>query len=443
MNHPSTTATTRRRCPLSALATVLALLGPTSTPAQLDPAATARGSGLPPQLAQHLTQLVARLPPTPRPGRELAHTVLARLRLGEPAVAASLLARGRALALAELTTAARDDEAAWLVTAHLWYWRTTADHAGVRATLPALTALAEAAADALPPTFAAAARQVLLRWNLATLWDEVASPSLPAGPGRWPATTAATAPGRRWAAAAVGCLLELERQSWQPGQGHFRPRLTAGALEPPAAFDPATLEPMRLGLLVATGDHMQRHLAGGLAALTAGAVAPACLDDALAAATQQRDDLARAQWARQALADSEPADPAARLDAWLHALTGIRLATGPGLDEGWSTLAPWLPPDCDRWQLDAVGLHGARWSLRCGREPGNALRLVVRGGSATAMAHTLVVQRAGQQWVHELPLGATFELQLPAGAPVPDAASRSAPLQPELQHDAPDTGRPR
>jgi hypothetical protein len=195
-------------------------------------------------------------------------------------------------------------------------------------------------------------------------------------------------------------------------------------------------------MLVATGDRTLRHLRAVLTepvpdVLPAWArrFATAIPDLATAAAVQAADDEALRRWWPALLADQGGADAGRRLDAIVFALTGLRIATGVGVDEGWLRLRPWLPPGHHRLELRGLLAEGAVLDVaitaRCGprhadegddhailaADPGPRLRVRVTIRSAAGQRVRVVLEGRGAQYVTSLDPGAVFERSLPTAPP--------------------------
>jgi hypothetical protein len=279
--------------------------------------------------------------------RDVALRILLQLRAGG--------AEGgwRALATA---TANDERDATWLVVAWLWQARATGTcrlPEERRATL--LAALAPAKSAPREAHFAGESLRVHALFAAGALLDR---------DGRGART------GAEWTAAAVRRQVALEASHWQPMRGAFRPFVHDGDDDAPNRADTTTLVPAALGMLLATGDCMARHLAQAFfdTAPAAGSAPDGwCAALRLVAATQRLDDRGRqTAWRELAAADPQalPAEHAPLIaDAAWFALTGVRLATGAGLDESWQRFAPWLPADCERLVVRDLLAGGARYDL--------------------------------------------------------------------------------
>lgn len=362
----------------------------------------------------------------PVPGRPLAMQVLVALRGGALGRSADLLAK--------VGTAPADAEAAaWLAAAHLWHARASGTPVVTDAQWQALTTSLTSLPDEPDQVFVTAAMHVHGLFCLGALGELRGHGSIPGDPRR----VGGRESGAAWLQRAIERQIALERRAWQPGLGCFRTLVTRGEPAVPAAAEPSTLRPASAGLLLATGDRLPRHLATTLAHWEQ-AAAPRTVTDvalALVTATQLLDDGARARaWAALlAMADGPLTDDEAGLvlDALLFALTGVRLATGAGLDETWQRAAPWLPPDHDHLTIRGLAAGGAcsdvvlqaRHGPRRSDEAdpsahlaGDGPRLHVQWHlrqSHDAAPRTIVLAGPGHQTVQWLAPGDTFTCSLP------------------------------
>jgi hypothetical protein len=336
------------------------------------------------------------------------------------------------------------DDLAWFVAAHYWHLRASRDAEPMSSRWPELQGALRRAEAASRTTFVQEAMLVHAMFCLGGLLD---TRDRIENPTRWQQTQPSPRPGATWTRSAVERICELEASSWQPGRGHFRPHLTAGAIVLPERADVSVLVPAAAGLLVATEDRLLRHLRTVIAenpaatsAVSAAATPflPFATAFELSAATQIEHEAARTRCWNTMLAALEPQGlPAplagALLDAAFFAVTGLRLATGAGVDEDLVRVRPWLPPHHDHLRLRGLSVDGAsldlELSLRTGQFgrdeaeepaladlPAAAPRLRVRlalvstpGGSA----RTVVLQGAGTQYLAELTPGAVLERSLP------------------------------
>lgn len=374
---------------------------------------------------ESLTAAAAIGPSVDAPLYAFAAACLGRLRLGDAVGSRRVLATGR-----ERLAAAKHDGGAigWLVAAHLWHRRATGAAAGSAAGLADLIAALELAAAAPPALdFASEAMLVHGMFCLGSLLDTAAATVAGA---KQPLVEAP--PGARWTARAIDRQIELERRTWQPGRGHFRPRLIDGEVALPQPAEPSLLLPAAAGLLIATGDRLDRHLRTVLEAPLA---APACSLDGwslpllrLVASSQLGLDAAQAAAWSPALADRTAA-PGFAFDALLFAVTGVRIASGAGLDEQWLRCRPWLPPDVQRLEVTPIVAGGCRFALQLHADGDRAAFVITRLDRDEAPC-TLVVDDGDRQHVQILYGGDTF-------------AGTSARSHAEPQHELPLRGRSR
>lgn len=310
----------------------------------------------------------------------------------------------------------------WPALCSYWLLRATGDVAFARECLP-LAAPSAAAAH-----FADAALAVHATLCLAAIQEEV--------DGARPGDSEASRD-------AIAAWLDVERQAWLPGSGRFRTRLTGGAIVPPDEPATATLAPAAFGMLIASGDHVERHLRTVLERFEPrsfpGSMEPADSDAAaflLAAAVQLGDEDAKtAAWrSLERLPTRElRLERAARcLDAQVFAITGLRLATGVGVDQGWIRLRPWLPPGAEAVHFAGLVAEGTRFDLAIERRRGapaadefgeeamrtdlhgERMRVTIRIGDGRAR---LVLQGPTVQYVTTLTAGDTFTRSLPTSHP--------------------------
>lgn len=306
----------------------------------------------------------------PTSARTAALVVLAWLRLANHERARTALAT--CCAAADLEAGADRVDPAWAAAASLWYLRATHDEATIRRHLPRLaTTLARIGPTASRERFA---DETLLVHGL--LCIAAAESFLDLDRPR----DASRANGRT--RQAIDRWLDVERRAWQPGRQHFRPLLTNGGITLPEPADATVLWPAAAGMLVATGELATLHARTVLRAAFEGDPADSrherftgAADAALLLTTAtQFDPKRRAEaWARFASPrDGEAglAIAALDLDTALFAITGVRLATGAGVDEGWLRFRPWLPANCDRVRLRGLHAEGTPFDLEVERRRG-------------------------------------------------------------------------
>jgi hypothetical protein len=333
----------------------------------------------------------------------LAAAILGRLRLADADGSRDLLATARR------RLAARTEDrigTSWLVIAHLWHQRATGD-TGLAPCLGELAAAMERTATGpLPTTFADAALLVHGMFCIGGLLDAIA-----AAPPHGLQAPGGDRPGATWTTHATARQVELERRSWQPGLGHFRPRLHDGEIALPLGAEPSLLLPVAAGMLLATGERMDRHLRTLLAmplppAAGDGLAGHGSAPMQLIVASQlgAEGELAR-RWPRLF---AEPAAAAGfQVDAALFALTGVRIANGAGLDEQWVRWRPWLPAGIEALTVPAVLAGGGLCSLQL-RATAGGVEFVIRRLDRAARPITIVVDDGGTRHVHLLASGASF-----------------------------------
>lgn len=343
-------------------------------------------------------------------GQDLALTVLGHLRRGE--------ADGSRAVLADATAECGED-ACWLAIARLWHARATGSDGMLPAARDRL--LRRLARERAAPPHTEFAREAVRAHAL------LATGSL-----------LGAAAGEAWTASGIRRQLALETASWQEERGGFR-SLAAATGASPSASDASTLLPAAAGLLLATGNRMSRHLSAALAdtAPNAGALAPLPAAWRLAAATQLLDDEHRASaWAELIAAPSAPtADAAWLADAALFAVTGVRLATGAGIDEAWQRFAPWLPPGSDRLVVRDLLAGGGRYDLELEARDGppqdderdgtahlggagrRVFATITLRSTHDGAPRTVVVSSATAQAMHWLAPGEAFTCSLPRAQP--------------------------
>lgn len=321
------------------------------------------------------------------------------------------------------------ETACWIVLHHYWYLRAARETATIRAHWPLLEACVEgpSRAAAGPRDGAPFATAVLFLHAVAALGglhDLLAV--LDGDAGGAPRPGARTATAARWRQRALGLLADLEQRYWQPAAGCFAPWPLAGgtgaggAATGPAAA--ANLLPCWIGMLATTGDKTLRNAHTALAVLGrggdrvadragAGATSPFAQALGLAALAQFEGAEREAALARL-LAMASPAATferpgggldllatGAAVDAALFAVTGHRVANGPGVDERWLRCRPALPPGCRRFACRGMRQDGHELDLWVDRLEGSAdgpartrFALVLRsrpeGGAPLAVVHS-------------------------------------------------------
>jgi hypothetical protein len=322
--------------------------------------------------------------PDVQPGADTTGPLLACLWLGDDARAGALLAREGDAAVRGGDRDLDWATTAWLLVHHYWFLRATGDAATVRERLPGLLARA---AD-LAPTDAHAddgddagfAAAVLRLHAVACCGGILDSLDRVEHPTRWDAGPPADPPGAAWARRARLLLDDLERRFWSARAGMFAPTALAcdGEHTPTAA---ANLLPCWIGMLATTGDKTAQNAIAalqrlGIDGVHVGVAAPeqgaAALAQAMAvvAVSQFGGDPGPPLGALLAQLPPGCAATGAAVDALLFAITGLRLATGPGIDEDWLRIRPALPPGVRRVVLRGLRHDGWRADLTLERRTG-------------------------------------------------------------------------
>lgn len=241
---------------------------------------------------------------------------------------------------------------------HYWYLRATSDEAPSTRAWSSIAAAADRVAASRPDDDVATA--ALQLHALACAGGILDSQDRLRRPSVWSHGAPPSPPGAVWAARAAARRQQFEQRHWSEADGAFRAWQGTVAPQPAAAFDAtAALMPCWLGMLATTGDRTLRNADAALAALRSRRDREPALAARWLTAVTQLDGDRDAAFA--AVLRAAAADPAA-LDALCFALTGVRLATGPGIDEDWIRLRPYLPPGAtfvrvanlrhDGWSLD-------------------------------------------------------------------------------------------
>ncbi len=214
-------------------------------------------------------------------------------------------------------------------------------------------------------------------------------------PAAWRDGAPEPRPGAAWSRRSIGLLHDLEAAFWLADERRFAAALSPLDLTPhrPAQTD-AGLLPGWIGMLSATGDRAVQHLRHTTGALwrqagrigsspatgTATALGQAMLLTVLthfdgpeqAAAMLALRDLADAAGHWSMLHDESgtalPGAPSPFADgvagdALLYAVSGLRVAASPGIDEDWLRLRVHLPPDATWCNLRNMRHDGARFDL--------------------------------------------------------------------------------
>ena len=320
----------------------------------------------------------------------LAHALLGWLRLGNRLCAQETLDAMIARTEAEHRAA----DAAWAVVATFWAWRATADLEArtsdwSRVERAVRTVLASRPTDL---------REAALRAHAIACAAELAADDRASG----------------YVQHARSALLEFESRHWSEEHGAF---VDLGS--PPSRHG---LHPCAIGMLAATGDRAERN---ARRCLSGNDGAPS-LDTLVAKA--QFESVDGRDLAARVVSDAGD-EPGRELDAVLFALTGLRLATGPGVDAQWLRLRPRLPAGFDRMRIDGLASDGYaiaftfERSAQVGPQP-------VAGATQPHRGSFTVTQQGGSASWRQLVVhmdGNTFVVAAIADEPVslpPDAEDR-------------------
>jgi hypothetical protein len=220
-------------------------------------------------------------------------------------------------------------------------------------------------------------------------------------------------------------LLSLEAETWQPGRGHYRPTPCNGELRVPEAADASLLIPHSFGMLIATGNRLQRHLTSTLRAQRSGSwrrwQADICPDQfpalrlLAAALLGDRDETEAAYHEVLQQHTSDPSLAALQLEAVMQALTGIRIAASAGHDGQWLRMQPWLPNACDAMELRGLYAQQHNFAIELRRDRvKDAIRVAVAVAPPERRQLKLMVANRWQQHVANLSPEQPFRCELPA-----------------------------
>lgn len=264
----------------------------------------------------------------------LAGAALGWLRLGRADRATQTLEA----MLARCAADPSDDEAeceSWALVTHHWATRVLGDDVAKRSWPRLRGAAARLVDEAGRDDAGTTMRKVALRAHAIACAADLAQRC----------ADAATSPPLD--AAARRALADFEAAHWREPLEAFSAT--------PSAHDPDALFPCAIGMLASTHGRAERNLRAALATVPE---AQADALDRLVAKAQLATPLADAL--AEMLTTREPTDddPGRRLDAAMFALTGSRIATGPGLDAKWMRLRPCLPRGIARIRVDGLSLDG-------------------------------------------------------------------------------------
>ena len=337
----------------------------------------------------HLIAVAARRLPATDPATLASADARSGLLLG-------LLRLGCWSAAARLLSSA--PPAACTVLQHYWYLRHSRDPAPARAGFAALAANARGD-DAIARGFDDAVLAVQEALCLGGIQDQLDRIEHPA---RWRDGAPAPRPGTAWQQRGLQRLAQFEARYWRPADGRFAAPSLGSALLP-----------VRLGMLTTTGDKTTRQALAALQQVRLATALPLEVETGALAALVQFDGLERPLLLAQLLDRDPGLLPPGELghvvDAVLFAITGLRVATSPGLDEDWLRLKPGLPPGGRRVALRHV-VHGAfAGDLDLDEDDGqlrvvvDPQRLATSDGNLLAVVHLAGIQhqtwlRTGTAW---------------------------------------------
>lgn len=249
----------------------------------------------------------------------LAHALLGWLRLGNRLCAKETLDA----MFARTESEPRATDAAWAVVATFWSWRATADVAARASDWLRVEQAVRAVLASRPKDL----REATLRTHAIACAAELAVPDR----------------ATDFVQQARIALLEFEAAHWSEAHSAFVDRDAAPSLH--------GLRPCAIGMLAATGDRAERNARRCLSATDGDHSLDALVASAQFDAIDGRELAAH-------LASDAGDEPGRELDAVLFAITGLRLATGPGVDAQWLRLRPRLPAGFDRMRIDGLALDG-------------------------------------------------------------------------------------
>ena len=278
------------------------------------------------------------------------------------------------LARAELNAATRasavptSDDDAWLLIQHYWTLRATRDHDALATAWPQLAAAAgRVAGGSTEGTKGPSYDGAVLRLQGLACAGLLAAAS---GDERLQTT---------FDLRARALLDQLEASYWSPTDGCFADAATGGT--------PVSLFACSIGMLTTTADRTERHARLGLRQRGGGSSGTSDVEATLVALAQFDGVRATALEALLADPSESPTRAGLAIDAVLFATTGLRMATGPGIDEAWVRLRPFVPSASDRLVVRGLMHDGWTCDLSCDRS-----------GEETVGRYTLHSQRPGCSW---------------------------------------------
>jgi hypothetical protein len=353
------------------------------------------------------------------------------------------------------------DACCWSVIHHSWYLRATLDAEPIHthaAYLASAAARIEASLQEVwqeaprdvpqesspaPLPFARELRCVQALGTMGALLDTMDRHEHPTA---WLHGPNPARPGAAWTARSLQALHRLEARHWSADAAHFGPaHLCADALLPCAT-----------GYLLATGNRAEQNVRTLLRVL--GRDGDRCIDELWSSSTSPLTQIYTVQALTQFAARESRAalqrllamagpcaafernghvdcDTTGRaVDAVLFALTGHRLAIGPGIDEDWLRLSPCLPTTTGRIAIRGLTQDGCRADLwldggsgtppvvdaaqdpfvACSIDPGQSwTRVTVQLHAAPSSHRWIVASCEGQQLQAVLRPGESFTHVVP------------------------------
>lgn len=276
---------------------------------------------------------------------------------------------GTAPAAGERTTVTIADPmaACWLVVAHYWYLRATHDVTTIRSHWSLLETCVKqlprhdellVAVDGDDGGHWRGDATALFLHAVACIGGAIDSIDRLEHPERWAHGAPSPRPGAAWSDRFLQLLTAFEARFWNEDLGRFvagRTRRDDAAWPDVVTGD--LLLPAWSGMLTTTGDRTLRNVRTVLAAADHGAEPPwRALGPPFAAAARVSAEVlvdgagrfpALQRLLDQVHAATTPSSPwqcGLALDAIHHATIGLRITTGPGIDEDWVRIRPAMPP---------------------------------------------------------------------------------------------------
>lgn len=272
--------------------------------------------------------------------------------------------------------------ACWLVIAHYWYLRATQDVTTVRAHWSLLETCVKRlprqdelllAVDGDDGGFWRFDAAVLFLHAVACIGGAIDAIDRIEHAERWAHGAPTPRPGAVWNDRFLQLLATFETRFWSEGAGRFTAgRARTGDAAWPDLVTADLLLPAWSGMLTTTGDRTLRNIHTVLANVATERAAPwrsltpPFADAARVSAEVLIDGPGRFPTLQRMLEhvhrNTAPPSPwlcGLALDAIHHATTGLRVTTGPGIDEDWIRVRPALPPGGRT--LDVRGLRHDGW----------------------------------------------------------------------------------